>query len=1525
MSDRSEKTRTRTWAARLPRYAPSALLLCLGIGLLVFVAGAARRSERVRIEADFEQRATERVTALERELEFHALELEALAAFYAGSERVTRQDFRTFVQPLLGRHPDIRALAWVPRVPDAQRAVYEEAARSDGLPGFRITERKAQGEMVPAGRRHEYYPLCFVQPHEGNEATLGFDLASDPAHLEALNRARDTGKMAATGWITLVQETGRQYGFLLVVPIYRKDAPTSTVQERRDNLVGVALAASRIGDVLTQAIAHLEVGGVDTYLFDASAPPGRRRLHLHGSRARTTAVEPVEDEAALRAGLHHAAALDVGGRQWLVVCTPTPGFLAARRTALPWVSLIGGPVLAASAVAYLLLILNRTAREARLRRRLEHQIAQRLETEEALRQKNTRLQELEHVVNHSPAVAFLWRNAEGWPVEYVSDNVVQFGYEPDDFYSGRVPFASIVHPDDLERVAAEVATHSREGRTEFVQEYRIVTRTGDVRWLDDRTWVRRDPDGAITHYQGIVLDITERKRAEQALRDSEKKYRDVVEMASDGIAIVQDGLAKYVNPQVTEMLGHSAQQLVDMPFADYIHPAELAETIEFYKKRLAGDEVPLKYERRLRHKDGSYVSVEISGRVVPYQGEPAVLGVIRDITERKQAEQALRTKDWAIQSSISAIAFADLQGHLTYVNRSFLRLWGYDHDEELLGRSVLSFWEDERDAAAVVEALRQNGEWVGELVARRKDGSAFHTELRTSLVCDDNGQAISMMASFADITDRKRAEQALRDSEGKLNAMLQSIGDHMSMMDKDLNILWANHTARRLFGDDIVGKKCYEVYHRRTQPCEPHPCLTLKAFHDGKTHQHDTQVVAEDGQTLYFHCTANVALRDPQGQPTAVIELSRDITSRKRAEDALKESEEKHRKLFEQARDGILLGDAETGEIIDCNESAADLLGREKHELIGQSHKILHPPQNDEAQFYGTFEQHLTDKEGQVLETRVMTKTGEIKDVAIKANLLELNGRHVLQGMFRDITERKRAEQELRESEERYRTLFEGAGEGILVADVETMKFRYANPAICTMLGYRRDELVGMGVADIHPKEALERVAAEFRAQAIREQVVAEDIPCLRKGGAVIYTDIYTTPALIDGTQCNVGFFTDITERKRAEQERRELEAQMQHAQKLESLGVLAGGIAHDFNNLLAVVLGHADLALAKAPPASPLRENISEIRQAAVHASNLTHQMLAYSGKGDFAVEPLDLNELVEEIAHLLGSSIAKKAVLNFDFAKALPSIDADAAQIQQVVMNLITNASDAIGDAPGVITLRTGIMEANADYLTAWYMGEDLTEGPYVFLEVTDTGCGMDEATRQKIFDPFFTTKFTGRGLGLAATLGIMRRHHGAIKVYSEPGRGTTFRVLFPRSERALEARAAKDPAQADASPAGGTVLVVDDEDAVRTVAKAMLEHAGFTVLVADTARDGVETFRRHAGRIQAVLLDMTMPEMNGEEVFREIRGIDPTVRVVLTSGYSEHDATSHFGGEALAGFVHKPFELDTLIGTVRRAVEA
>jgi signal transduction histidine kinase/ActR/RegA family two-component response regulator len=417
-----------------------------------------------------------------------------------------------------------------------------------------------------------------------------------------------------------------------------------------------------------------------------------------------------------------------------------------------------------------------------------------------------------------------------------------------------------------------------------------------------------------------------------------------------------------------------------------------------------------------------------------------------------------------------------------------------------------------------------------------------------------------------------------------------------------------------------------------------------------------------------------------------------------------------------------------------------------------------------------------------------------------------------------------------------------------------------------------------------------------------------------RKDGVEFTIEMSMSEAMYDGEPVITAFVRDITERRRTE------EALMQ-AQKLESLGVLAGGIAHDFNNMLVAIMGNAGLALSELQAESPAYETVQEIELAARRAAELARQMLAYSGKGRLTVNTVDLTALVEEIPHLLRTSIGKGVTLRYDLGRNIPAVEADATQLRQVVMNLVINASDAIGQDEGVIAISTGVIDANRDYLRSVYIPGEPKPGRYCYLDVRDTGSGMSQETLAKIFDPFFTTKFTGKGLGLAAVLGIVRGHKGTIKVESSPGQGTTFRLLLPATDGTAQQAVAQ--ANADSQWRGqGTVLVVDDEDSVRHVTGRALKMMGFDVIEAEDGQVGFDLFREQHESIACVLMDMTMPRMNGETAARKMRELDSAVPIILMSGFDEGEMATRFRDAGMAGFVQKPYEIRTLREALRQA---
>jgi PAS domain S-box-containing protein len=518
------------------------------------------------------------------------------------------------------------------------------------------------------------------------------------------------------------------------------------------------------------------------------------------------------------------------------------------------------------------------------------------------------------------------------------------------------------------------------------------------------------------------------------------------------------------------------------------------------------------------------------------------------------------------------------------------------------------------------------------------------------------------------------------------------------------------------------------------------------------------------------------------------------------------------------------------------------------------------------------------------------------------------------------------AESALRESEVKYRSMFENATEGVYQTSADG-KIVSANPALVQMLGYESEaELKKLDVAeDLYVSaEERSRYSRELReAGKMREM----EITLKRKDGQQIVA--LDSARVIRDDQGDVvgywGVLTDITGRKRDETERRRLDARVRDAQKLESLSILAGGVAHDFNNLLMGVLGNAELALLDIPEESRARESVEKIRTSALRAADLARQMLAFSGKGRFVVGSIGLSEVISEMEQLIKSSVSTDALIEYHLDVDMPAVSADVTQIRQLVLNLVSNACEALEKKGGLVVLSTGTLECTEEYLSSTEIGGSCSAGTYAFLEVSDTGTGMDEATVGKMFDPFFTTKFTGRGLGLAAVSGIVRGHHGAITVDSEPGKGTKVRVMLPVSTGRRSTPSAGVRKVEPGAGDGRIVLLVDDDASVLDVGTRMLETAGFRVITASDGHDALHAFEEHSTEIDCVVLDLTMPGMGGEDTFEELRRRQCTVPVILGSGYFHADLNAQFEDKGFAAVLQKPYRRDHLIATVATALKS
>ena len=593
-----------------------------------------------------------------------------------------------------------------------------------------------------------------------------------------------------------------------------------------------------------------------------------------------------------------------------------------------------------------------------------------------------------------------------------------------------------------------------------------------------------------------------------------------------------------------------------------------------------------------------------------------------------------------------------------------------------------------------------------------------------------------------------------------------------------------------------------------------------------------------------------------------------------------------------------------------CNATVTAMFGYKPSEVVGQKSELLYFDRRVSGKKHELF--HYLEKVGfHVGGATGRRRNGETFPLElITGSIRDQSGAVIL---ARDITDRMKAEQALRDSEKRFRLFMKHLPACVFIRDREG-KIVYANEYFGRVLSVNPEAVVGKPDSEVLPPELVAHLRAGDSQPEISsgmyhhvEEVTIRDSRRLFDTYRFLLTGD-------DQEQLLAGICMDVTDQRRAEEERRRLEAQMLQTQKLESLGLLGGGIAHDFNNLLAGILGYADLALTDLPPGTPIHNNVLEVVSSSKRAAELCNQLLAYSGQGRFVVEPTNLSHLVRDMRHLLEISVSKKATLVFDLADTLPAVECDATQLRQVVMNLAVNASEALDVNQGLVQIATGAMACSRAYLLSTVLGEQVSEGTYVTLTVRDTGCGMTEDTRLRMFDPFFSTKFTGRGLGMAAVLGIVRGHRGAIRVDTSLGHGTTVTILLPASVKPLPNTPGKLPSQGDEWRGAGTALVVDDEQVVRTLAVHMLSKLGFSALSAGNGDEAVSLIRERGREIVLVLLDMTMPIYGGTEVYEKIRKLGMDVPVAFTSGYNKEDEISNMKDPRVA-FVQKPYQLETL----------
>ena len=1000
-----------------------------------------------------------------------------------------------------------------------------------------------------------------------------------------------------------------------------------------------------------------------------------------------------------------------------------------------------------------------------------------------------------------------------------------------------------------------------------------------------------------------------------------------------------------------------------------IHPDDLADISP--PARLRPEDGPRQSEYRIIAASGETRWLRDTHQVVeePETGTLLLFGAVLDITEQRVTHEALRESEAQLRRIFETVSqsFALLDSELRVVAANKKMFYDFERGYKKtleLGRSfpeqLPPDWRrvfDENARAALQGEHRRE-----ELLWRLPSGEEEWAAVQLNPIVE-NGETVGISLCVEGVHRRKVAELALRDSERQLRGIFDTVSQGFILLDTDLRVQAANQRMfdefPRVFGVPLtIGEPLTDIL---PDDLQAELVENVAAVLQGERRTQEILFPLAEGGEEWGEIQLNPIVED--GAVVGISLCSDEIHRRKVAELALRESETRLRRIFETVSQGFAMLDRDLRVELANQQMLHEyeaVFGQEL--VIGQAFDTLLPEswragfrEDAQAALAGEYRYREiyypdsgTSAKWFELEMNPIVEDGEVVGINLCADEIDLRkeAEQALQ-QSHDALEEKVAERtrelqtaydQLRESEERLRLIAERASDVIWHIDGQNT-ILFMSPSFERVFGWPVETIKTQGI-DIafRPEkraeltEAMDAHLQYWRRRGEHPPTFTYEVEYKHRDGTPFFAEAnmdFDFPNferwLAEGREEDyphiLGVSRDLTERKRQEAERRELEQQVLHAQKLESLGVMAGGIAHDFNNLLVGIMGYASLTTMELPEEHPVQSYVKQIEAASQRAADLTQQMLAYSGRGQFVVQPVCLSHLAREMAHLLATVVSKKAVIEYDLAEELPTVRCDATQLRQVIMNLITNASEALEENAGIIRLSTGACKLSAADLRALMAAENAKPGAFVYLEVADTGCGMDQATFERIFEPFYSTKFTGRGLGLGAVHGIVRGHHGAIRVVSAIGEGTRVRIFLPVSNEPLPEEAPSDAGEEAPRPAQGErILVVDDEDSVRNFARHALELGGYEVVEARNGREALDTLEREDG-LHAILLDLTMPEMDGAETLAVLRERWPELPVVLSSGHAEQQVLEDIGPGT--PFLHKPYHPDLLRQLVRQAI--
>jgi PAS domain S-box-containing protein len=1045
----------------------------------------------------------------------------------------------------------------------------------------------------------------------------------------------------------------------------------------------------------------------------------------------------------------------------------------------------------------------------------------------------------------------------------------------------------------------------------------ILTKSGAERIILWHNTILCDEEEHITGTLSSGEDITERRRAEGALRKSEEDYRRIVETVNEGIWVIgADFTIRLANRRMAEMLGYDVEELVGHCTHDFMFPEDVPLGRKMMEARRQG--ISSHYERRFIRQDGSTLWTLVSATPILEQGEfAAALAIVTDITERKRAEEALQESEERYRSIVETINeglwSVDSDFRTTFVNPQMAAMLGYTV-EELLGTDPRDFTlaEDLPTVEAQRDLRRSGVASSYERRLRRRDGEVVWTLISATplLVA---GKFAGTLTSVTDITARKQAEGALRESEARYRGLFERMPVGLYRTTLQGQILDANPVLVRMLGfpdrATLLAVNSHSFYVQPAQRAE-----TARLSTTAEVTQEEVCFRRYDGSLIWV-CDTSRAIRDERGEISVYEGSLEDITARKQAEEALRRSEEDYRRIVETVNEGIWVLDGDF-HISFANHQITAMFGYPVEEMLGHyTTDFLFPEgvaesiASREARRRGQSSRH---------ERRFRRKDGSDLWVIVSARPI-MDGERFVGSIasVTDITERKLAEEALRRSEESFRTLVTNVPGLVYRCELAApWRTSMISEGVEAITGYAASAFTqdnGLTWGDIVLPQDMSLVSkvssdgiAERRIYEIEYRIrhASGELRWVYERGRALY-DAAGAPLYLDGV------IMDITTSKL-------LEEQLLQAQKMEAVGRLAGGVAHDFNNLLTVINGYSEMLLSGLEGDNPLRADLEQIERAGQRAAALTHQLLAFSRRQMLQPRVLNLNELLTGLGKMLSRLIGEDIRLEFNLLPELGSIMADPGQIEQVVMNLAVNARDAMPDG-GTLSLQTSHVTLPAPTHEA---ATNMPAGLYVLLNVTDTGSGMSPEVQAHLFEPFFTTKGVGKGtgLGLATIYGIVKQSGGEIQVHSVEGQGTTFGIYLPRlAEAPTEARVAAAP-----PPVGQeTILVVEDQVDVRQIAVRQLRQLGYTVLEAPDPLAALTMLGEATRHLDLLLTDMVMPEMNGKELAEKARQQRPTLSVLFMTGYTDEMVTRQ-GLSGREPFLQKPFTPAALAQAVRGVLD-